>query len=40
VKITSNSGYPLKLKYGEKSIEATTKSGEVLTFNGDLVRQN
>ncbi|MDP4222338.1 MAG: glycoside hydrolase family 95 protein [Bacteroidota bacterium] len=38
VKVISNAGLPLKLRYKDKSFSAATRKGEILKFNGDLVR--
>ena len=38
VTITSKSGSPLKLKYGEKTYSADTKTGEKIRLDGDLKR--
>jgi len=36
LKVISNAGYPLSLRYKDKSFSSPTKKGEVLIFNGDL----
>ncbi len=39
VKVTSKAGYPLSLRYGDKSFSSTTRKGQVLKFDGNLKRQ-
>ena len=36
--ITSKAGFPLALRYGDKSFSAPTKKGQVLKFDGNLKR--
>lgn len=36
LKVLSTAGYPLTLRYGDKTYKKTTKKGEVLEFNRDL----
>ena len=36
LKVISTAGYPLNLRYGDKTIAMPTKKGEVLQFNQDL----
>jgi len=36
VKIISNSGFPLKINYRDKSFSSPTRTGEVLRFDGNL----
>jgi alpha-L-fucosidase 2 len=38
VKITSKAGYPLALRYGDKSFSSPTKKGQVIKFDGNLKR--
>jgi alpha-L-fucosidase 2 len=36
LKVLSTAGYPLTLRYGDKTFKKTTKKGEILLFNRDL----
>ena len=38
LKVLSNSGYALALRYGDKTFSAPTKKGEILLFNQELKR--
>ncbi|MCX6334170.1 MAG: glycoside hydrolase family 95 protein [Bacteroidia bacterium] len=38
VKVISNAGYPLSLRYADKSFSSPTKKRQVLKFDGDLKR--
>jgi alpha-L-fucosidase 2 len=38
LKVLSSSGYPLTLRYHDKTYQTKTKKGEVLMFNGELKR--
>lgn len=38
VKVISKAGYPLSLRYGDKSFSSPTKKGQVLIFDGNLER--
>jgi alpha-L-fucosidase 2 len=38
IKVISKAGYPLSLRYGDKSFSSTTKKGQVLKFDGNLKR--
>jgi alpha-L-fucosidase 2 len=38
LKVVSNAGYPLSIRYGDKSFSSPTKKGEVLEFDGTLVK--
>jgi alpha-L-fucosidase 2 len=40
VKVISNSGYPLLLRYSGRKFSSETKTGEVLIFDGDLKKTN
>ena len=36
LKVTSKAGYPLSLRYGDKSFSSPTRKGQVLKFDGNL----
>jgi alpha-L-fucosidase 2 len=36
LKVISKAGYPLSIRYGDKSFSSPTKKGEILEFGGDL----
>jgi alpha-L-fucosidase 2 len=36
LKVTSNAGYPLTIRYKDKTFTSPTKKGEILNFDGDL----
>jgi alpha-L-fucosidase 2 len=38
LKVISKAGYPLSLRYGDKTFASNTRKGEALEFNGDLER--
>jgi len=35
LKVTSNDGYPLTLRYGDKTFTSKTRKGQVLKFDGE-----
>ncbi len=37
LKVVSHAGYPLSLRYGNKSFSSETGKGKVMKFNGDLI---
>jgi hypothetical protein len=38
LKILSKAGYPLSIRYKDKTFSFPTKKGEIFRFNGDLIK--